>query len=135
MACRNRRKRYTALLGIVFVAAAMGCRDALRQAGPQLLEPMMEVEVVVPEDYMGDVISDINARRGRVTGMAPRADVQTVAATVPLAMMFGYVGDLRSLTQGRAVFTMQFARYEAVPETVAQKLIGPGFTPRLETAG
>ncbi|MGD8394304.1 MAG: elongation factor G [Candidatus Eiseniibacteriota bacterium] len=116
-------------------AGSIGCREALRAAGPQLLEPMMEVEVVVPEDYMGDVIADINARRGRVTGMAPRGDVQIVDATVPLAKMFGYVGDLRSLSQGRAVFTMQFAHYEPVPETVAQQMIAPGLAPGLESTG
>jgi elongation factor G len=116
-------------------AAAIGCRDGLRQAGPQLLEPMMSVEVRVPEDYMGDVINDINTRRGRVTGMEPHGDAQIVQATVPLAQMFGYVGDLRSLTQGRAVFTMQFARYEPVPESVTQQLIAPGFASRMESAG
>jgi elongation factor G len=83
----------------------------------------MTVEVVVPEDYMGDVIGDLNGRRGRITGMNPRGNVQVVAAEVPLATMFGYSTDLRSKTQGRATYTMQFHRYEPVPNNIAEQII------------
>jgi elongation factor G len=83
----------------------------------------MAVEVVVPEDYMGDVIGDLNSRRGRVTGMNPRSNVQVVTAEVPLATMFGYSTDLRSKTQGRATYTMQFHRYEPVPNTISEQIV------------
>ena len=105
------------------VTGMRAMREALQRANPQLLEPIMEVEVVVPEEYMGEVISDLSARRGRITGMFRRGDVQVVVAHVPLAAMFGYATDLRSASQGRAVYTMQFARYEAVPEGVAQAVV------------
>jgi elongation factor G len=84
---------------------------------------MMSVEVVVPEDYMGDVIGDLNSRRGRVTGMNPRGNMQVVDAEVPLATMFGYSTDLRSKTQGRATYTMQFHQYEAVPNNIAEEIV------------
>ncbi len=116
-------------------AASIAVRDAMRAAGPQLLEPVMDVEVVVPEDYTGEVLNDVNARRGRVFGMEPRGDAQVIRARVPLSKMFGYVNDLRSLTQGRAVFTMQFAQYEAVPDAVTQGMIAPGSSPPFATAG
>ena len=105
------------------VAASMAFQEAAVKAGIQLLEPVMAVEVVVPEDYMGDVIGDLNSRRGRITGMNPRGNVQVVTAEVPLATMFGYSTDLRSKTQGRATYTMQFHRYEPVPNHIADQII------------
>jgi elongation factor G len=105
------------------VAASMAFQDAAKKAGIHLLEPMMSVEVVVPEDYMGDVIGDLNSRRGRITGMNPRGNAQVVTAEVPLAMMFGYSTDLRSKTQGRATYTMQFHRYEPVPNNIAEEIV------------
>jgi len=105
------------------VAASMAFQEAARKAGIQLLEPVMAVEVVVPEDYMGDVIGDLNGRRGRITGMNPRTNVQVITAEVPLATMFGYSTDLRSKTQGRATYTMQFHKYEAVPTNIADAIV------------
>jgi len=105
------------------VAASMAFQEAAQKAGIQLLEPVMAVEVVVPEDYMGDVIGDLNGRRGRITGMNPRGNSQVVTAEVPLATMFGYSTDLRSRTQGRATYSMQFHRYEAVPPSIAEQII------------
>jgi elongation factor G len=105
------------------IAGSMALKEAARRAKPQLLEPVMEVEVVTPEDYMGDVIGDLNARRGQVEGMEQRGNAQVIRAKVPLAQMFGYVGDLRSRTQGRATYTMQFDSYQAVPESIAQEII------------
>ncbi len=83
----------------------------------------MDVEVVVPEEYMGDVIGDLNSRRGKITGILPRKDAQVVEALVPLAEMFGYATALRSITQGRAVYTMQFHHYDVVPKEIADKII------------
>src|SRR5699024_1391610 len=94
------------------------------KAKPQLLEPVMKVEVIVPEEYMGDVIGDINSRRGRIEGMEPRDGVQVVNAYVPLGEMFGYATDLRSNTQGRAVYSMQFDHYEPVPKNIAEEILG-----------
>jgi elongation factor G len=105
------------------IAGSMALKEASKRAKPQLLEPVMEVEVVTPEDYMGDVIGDLNARRGQVEGMEQRGNAQVIRARVPLAQMFGYVGDLRSRTQGRATYTMQFDSYQAVPESIAQEII------------
>ncbi|QBS37035.1 elongation factor G [Thermaerobacter sp. FW80] len=106
------------------IAGSMGFRNAALQAGPVLLEPIMKVEVVVPEAYMGDVIGDINARRGRVEGMEPEAGgLQVIRALVPLAEMFGYATDLRSKTQGRGTYTMQFSHYEQVPKNIADQII------------
>ena len=105
------------------VAASMAFQDAAKKAGIQLLEPVMAVEVVVPEDYMGDVIGDLNGRRGRITGMNPRGNMQVVDAEVPLATMFGYSTDLRSKTQGRATYTMQFHAYEPVPNNIADQIV------------
>ena len=106
------------------IAGSMGFRNAAQQAGPVLLEPIMKVEVVVPEAYMGDVIGDINARRGRVEGMEPEAGgLQLIRALVPLAEMFGYATDLRSKTQGRGTYTMQFSHYEQVPRNIADQII------------
>ena len=105
------------------IAGSMALKDAVKKAKPVLLEPVMAVEVVTPEDYMGDVIGDINSRRGQVEGMEQRGSAQTIRAKVPLAQMFGYVGDLRSRTQGRASYSMQFDSYQQVPETIAQEII------------
>ena len=105
------------------IAGSMALKEAVRKARPVLLEPVMEVEVVTPEDYMGDVIGDLNSRRGQVEGMEQRGNAQVIRARVPLAQMFGYVGDLRSRTQGRATYTMQFDSYQQVPESIAQEII------------
>jgi elongation factor G len=105
------------------IAGSMALKKAARAAKPVLLEPIMAVEVVTPEDYMGDVIGDLNSRRGQVEGMEQRGTSHVVAAKVPLAEMFGYVGDLRSRTQGRATYTMQFDSYQQVPESIAQEII------------
>ena len=101
----------------------MAFKEAARKASPVLLEPMMSVEVVVPEEYMGDIIGDLNSRRGRVEGMEHRAGSQVIRAHVPLSEMFGYATDMRSRTQGRATFSMHFARYEEVPRSVAEEII------------
>jgi len=105
------------------VAASMAFQDAAKRAGIHLLEPIMAVEVVVPEDYMGDVIGDLNSRRGKITGMNPRGNMQVVDAEVPLSTMFGYSTDLRSKTQGRATYTMQFHQYAAVPNNIAEEIV------------
>ncbi|MCW2948462.1 MAG: translation elongation factor [Actinoallomurus sp.] len=105
------------------IAGSMAFKEAARKADPALLEPMMAVEVTTPEDYMGDVIGDLNGRRGQIQEMGERHGVRVIRATVPLSEMFGYVGDLRSKTQGRAVFTMQFDSYAEVPGNVAQEII------------
>ena len=101
----------------------MAFKKAAEMARPVLLEPIMEVEVVTPEDYMGDVIGDLNSRRGKVEGMEQRGNSQVIRAQVPLAQMFGYVTDLRSKTQGRATSTMQFHSYQQVPESIAKEII------------
>ncbi|MDE0355796.1 MAG: elongation factor G [Deltaproteobacteria bacterium] len=106
------------------IAASMAFKEALRKASPALLEPVMDVEVVVPEEFMGDVIGDISSRRGKVLGMTSKAGAQVVESRVPLSQMFGYATDLRSRTQGRATYTMQFSRYEEVPETVKEDMLG-----------
>ena len=106
------------------IAGSMGIRDAIENAGPELLEPMMHVEVVTPEEYMGDVIGDLNGRRGRVEGMESRDDAQVIDAYVPLGNMFGYATDLRSNTQGRAIYSMQFDHYAPVPKNIADEIIG-----------
>jgi elongation factor G len=105
------------------VAGSMAFRSAMQRANPKLLEPVMAVEVVTPEAYLGDVMGDINSRRGRVEGLEPRGNAQAIRARVPLATMFGYATDLRSTTQGRATFTMQFDRYEEVPESIAGEIV------------
>jgi elongation factor G len=105
------------------IAGSMAFKEAARKASPVLLEPIMSVEVVVPEDFMGDVIGDLNSRRGRVLGMDTRPAAQAIDARVPLAQMFGYATDLRSMTQGRATYTMQFSHYEPVPANVAEGII------------
>ncbi|MDR1375703.1 MAG: elongation factor G [Holosporaceae bacterium] len=105
------------------IAARYAFREAMVKCGAKILEPVMTVEVVTPEDYMGDIIGDLNSRRGQVVGMDQRANARVVSAEVPLAEMFGYVNTLRSMSQGRAQYTMQFARYDAVPSHVAEKVI------------
>jgi elongation factor G len=104
------------------VAASMAFQDGARRANPVVLEPIMDVEVSVPEAYMGAVVGDLNSRRGKINGMIPRADMTVVAVSVPLSEMFGYANTLRNISQGRAVFSMQFARYARVPEEVSKKM-------------
>jgi elongation factor G len=105
------------------IAGSMAFKDAARRAGPVLLEPMMAVEVTTPDDYMGDVIGDLNSRRGQIQSMEERSGARVVAALVPLSEMFGYVGDLRSRTQGRASYSMQFDSYAQVPSNVSLEII------------
>ncbi|MEK6724931.1 MAG: elongation factor G [Deltaproteobacteria bacterium] len=105
------------------IAGSMALKDGTMKAAPVLLEPIMAVEAVTPDDFMGDVIGDLNSRRGRIMGMSSRAGAQVVEAQVPLAQMFGYATDLRSMTQGRATYTMQFIHYEQVPKNVAEEII------------
>jgi elongation factor G len=101
----------------------MAFKEGARMADPAILEPMMSVEVVTPEDYMGDVIGDLNSRRGQIQAMTERSGARVVTALVPLSEMFGYVGDLRSRTQGRASYSMQFDSYAEVPANVAKEII------------
>jgi elongation factor G len=105
------------------IAGSMAFKEAAEKAGPRLLEPLMDVEVVVPEEYMGDVIGDLSSRRGRIGGMFQRSDARVVAASVPLSEMFGYSTRLRSITQGRAVYSMQFSRYEEMPAAMAEQIV------------
>ncbi len=105
------------------IAGTMVFRDAAKRAKPVLLEPIMRVEVVTPEDYMGDVIGDLSSRRGKVGGMEQRGNSQVVRATVPLSDMFGYATDLRSRTQGRATYTMHFDSYQQMPATVQEEIV------------
>ncbi|SHI54959.1 elongation factor G [Halodesulfovibrio aestuarii] len=106
-----------------YIAGSMAIKAACKKAGPQILEPIMGVEVVTPEEYLGDVMGDLNGRRGRVQGMNTRANAQVIDAMVPLSEMFGYATDLRSKTQGRANFTMQFDHYEPVPNSIAEEIV------------
>jgi len=105
------------------VAGSLAFQDAAKKAGAVLLEPAMEVEVVTPEEYMGDVIGDLNSRRGKITHLEPRAGSQVITAYVPLAEMFGYATELRSMSQGRATYTMQFDHYDEVPKSIAEEVI------------
>jgi elongation factor G len=105
------------------IAGSIGFKEALSKARPVLLEPIMSVEVVVPENYMGDVIGNLNARRGKVERMEPRAGTQVITAKIPLAEMFGYATDLRSMTQGRANYSMHFSHYEEAPKTISEGVI------------
>jgi elongation factor G len=105
------------------VAGSMAIKEGLRKASPKLLEPMMAVEVVTPEDFMGDVMGDLSSRRGHIEGMEARGNAQVIRAKIPLSEMFGYSTDLRSRTQGRAVYSMQFHAYEAVPKSVAEEIV------------
>jgi elongation factor G len=104
------------------IASRMALREALRRGGPVLLEPIMKVEVVTPEDYTGSVIGDLNSRRGQIQGQDMRGNANVVTAMVPLNNMFGYVSNLRSMSQGRATFTMQFDHYAEVPRAVAEEI-------------
>jgi elongation factor G len=101
----------------------MAFKEAMKRANPKLLEPVMAVEVTTPEDYLGDVMGNLNARRGRVESLEPVGNAQVIRASVPLSEMFGYATDLRSMTQGRAEFTMQFDRYEEVPQSIATEIV------------
>jgi elongation factor G len=105
------------------IAGSMAFKEAARKASPVLLEPIMFVEVVTPDDYMGDVIGDLNSRRGQVQGMDQRGNAQAIRAQVPLSEMFGYVNDLRSRTQGRATYTMQFDSYQQTPVSVQEEIV------------
>jgi len=105
------------------IAGSMACKKAAAHADPVLLEPVMAVEVTTPEDYMGEVIGDLNSRRGQIQAMEERAGSRVVTANVPLSEMFGYVGDLRSRTQGRANYSMQFDSYAEVPPNIAKEII------------
>jgi len=105
------------------IAGSLAFKAAAERADPVLLEPVMKVEVVTPEPYMGDVIGDLNARRGRIAAMEQRGALRIIAAEVPLAEMFGYATSLRSNTQGRATYTMEFAHYEEVPKNIAETLV------------
>ena len=104
------------------IAARAAFREGIAKASPALLDPMMKVEVVTPEEYMGDVIGDLSSRRGQIQEMNTRGNINAINAIVPLANMFGYVNNLRSLTQGRANYTMQFDHYELVPSNVAEEV-------------
>jgi elongation factor G len=104
------------------ISAHAAFREGMRRAGPVLLEPVMRVEVVTPEDYMGEIIGDLNARRGQIAAMGQRANARTIDALVPLANMFGYVNTLRSMSQGRAQYSMQFDHYDPVPQAIADEV-------------
>ncbi len=108
------------------IAGSMAFKDAMKRAKPILLEPVMAVEVTTPEEYLGDVIGNLNSRRGRIESMAPVGNIQGVKAIVPLSEMFGYATDLRSMSQGRADFSMQFERYEEVPPSIAAEVVASG---------
>src|SRR4029079_510265 len=101
----------------------MAFKEAMKRGKPKLLEPVMAVEVVTPEDFLGDVMGNLNGRRGRIEEMTPMGNATTIKAMVPLSEMFGYATDVRSMTQGRATFTMQFDHYEDVPQSIATELI------------
>jgi elongation factor G len=105
------------------IAGSMGFKEAAKKAKPTILEPIMNVEVVTPEEYMGDVIGDLNSRRGKIQTMDKRGKAQVIKALVPLSEMFGYATDLRSKTQGRATYTMQFAHYDEVPKGISETII------------
>ena len=101
----------------------MGFKEGAAKAGPVLLEPIMKVEVVAPDDYMGDVMGDLSSRRGRIMGMESRGGAQVINAHVPLANMFGYATDMRSATQGRATYSMHFDHYEQVPKAISEEIV------------
>jgi elongation factor G len=105
------------------IAGSIGFKEACRKAKPVLLEPVMDVEVVTPEEYMGAIVGDLNSRRGRIVSMEARGSSQVIRATVPLGQMFGYATEMRSMTQGRATYTMQFSRYEEVPPAIAEEIM------------
>jgi elongation factor G len=105
------------------IAGSMAFKEAMKRAKPKLLEPVMLVEVTTPEEYLGDVMGNLNSRRGRVEGMEPVGNAQVIRAIVPLAEMFGYATDIRSMSQGRATFHMEFDHYEEVPQSIATEII------------
>jgi elongation factor G len=105
------------------IAGSMAIKEAARAAHPIILEPMMKVEVVSPDQFFGDVLGDISARRGKIGAMTQRGEAQVIGATVPLSEMFGYSTKLRSMTQGRAVYSMEFSHYEEVPKAKAEEII------------
>ena len=105
------------------IAGSMALKEAVQKGGPALLEPIMRVEVTVPDDFMGDIIGDLNSRRGQIQGMEARGNAQIVKAFVPLSEMFGYATDMRSMTQGRASYSMFFDHYTQVPNNIAQALM------------
>jgi elongation factor G len=104
------------------IAARAAFREGVTKAGPRLMEPIMRVEAVTPDDYLGDIIGDLNSRRGQITGLEPRGNAQVINAMVPLATMFGYVNTLRSMSQGRAQYTMTFDHYDEVPQAVSEEV-------------
>ncbi len=105
------------------IAGSMGFKEGAKKANPVLLEPIMKVEVVTPDEYMGDVVGDLNRRRGIIQGMGENPSGKTVDAEVPLSEMFGYATDVRSLSQGRATYTMEFVRYAETPANIAEEII------------
>jgi len=105
------------------IAGSMAFKQAMEKASPVLLEPYMKVEITTPEEYLGDVMGDINSRRGRIEGFSDRSGIKVVDAYAPLSEMFGYATTLRSLSQGRAAYSMEFHHYEKVPANVAEKII------------
>jgi elongation factor G len=105
------------------IAGSLGFKEGARRASPILLEPLMSIEIIAPEEFVGQVVSDLNARRGKTTRVEYRKGTSVIAGEVPLAKMFGYVTDLRSLTQGRATFTLQFSRYTQVPPSVSEEVL------------
>jgi len=105
------------------IAGSMAIKEAAAKAGIQLLEPVMDVEVVTPDDYMGDVMGDLSGRRGLIQGSEPRGNATVIHARVPLSEMFGYSTDLRSATQGRASYTMQFGSYEPAPSSIQEEIV------------
>ncbi|HEV2354954.1 MAG TPA: elongation factor G, partial [Puia sp.] len=106
------------------IAASMAFKDAMKNADPVILEPIMDVEVVTPDDFMGSVMGDLQSKRGKIEGMELRGSAQIIRSKVPLSEMFGYSTNLRSMTQGRATYSMQFSRYEETPKSVQQEIIG-----------
>jgi elongation factor G len=105
------------------IAGSMALQEGCKKAGAIILEPIMKLEVIVPEEYLGDVVGNLNSRRGKISGIMPRKDAQVVAAMAPLGEMFGYATELRSISQGRAIYTMQFSHYEPVPKNIADEII------------
>jgi len=105
------------------IAGSIAFKDAALKAGPVLLEPIMKVEVTTPEEYMGDIMGDLSSRRGKIEGMSQRSDAQVIKAMVPLSEMFGYATSMRSMTQGRAIYNMEFAHYSEVPKSISEQII------------
>jgi elongation factor G len=105
------------------IAGSIAFKDAARKADPVLMEPIMEVEVVTPEEYMGEIMGDLSSRRGRIEGISQRNDAQVVKANVPLAEMFGYATTLRNMSQGRAIYSMQFSHYDEIPKNISEEIV------------